>query len=69
MAAGSTLKATQITLSTARSPPVSAMTKETTSTRHTGASKRVDGTGRSWEADPKLQKRQMDPALTRARPV
>ena len=45
--AGSTLKESQRTLSTARSPPVSALTKETTSTRHTGASKRVDGTGRS----------------------
>ena len=34
-----------------------------------GASKRVDGGGRSWEADPKLQKRQVDLALTHARPV
>ena len=34
-----------------------------------GASKRVDGTGRSWEADPKQRKSQVDPSLTHDRPV
>ena len=40
---GSTLKETQRTLSTARSPPVSAMTTETTSTRHTALASALTG--------------------------
>ena len=44
MAAGSTLKETHRTLSTARSPPVSAMTTETTSTRHTALGSALTGT-------------------------